>query len=352
MYRTGTGGYFIETTTTILRFAIIGAGRLGAGLALALRSKGADLVGYMARSSDGRARAETWLGGRATPSLAALVETRPDLYVIAVPDQALPDAARRLGGALGGESGRHPVVVHTSGATSVSALRPCEEVGAATAVFHPLQTFSEPIGGSKRFAGAAVAVTPTLGDGQASAARLCFTVARSLGARPFLLTDDKRSLYHAAATVACNYLVTLEYHAEQLFISAGLPEDDALTLFVPLVEATLENIARQGPAGALTGPIDRGDIQTIQKHLQALESDAPHLVPAYRALGLATIDLVRARDSLDAGSIAALTSVLQRPGPQPSPPPKTAETRIGQPKAGSETRKSTIGRGPDEFTQQ
>lgn len=252
------------------------------------------------------------MGGRAAAGPSPLAAARPDLYVITVPDQALPQVAASLGAALRrSDRQAQPVVVHTSGATSVTVLRPCEEAGAATAVFHPLQTFSEPISGSTRFADAAIAVTPSPGQEEAVAVRLCFTMARALGARPFLLSDGKRSLYHAAATFACNYLVTLEYHAQQLFVSAGLPADEALGLFLPLVRATLDNIAGQGPIAALTGPLSRGDIQTVTAHLRALAEDAPRLVPVYKALGAATLDLVRARGDLDPGSIAALTAALQ-----------------------------------------
>jgi len=246
--------------------------------------------------------------------VATLVERRPELYLIAVPDQALPEIADLLGAALAGSAGpAHPVVAHTSGATSVTVLRPCEEAGAATVVFHPLQTFSEPISGSTRFAGAAVAVTPSLEQAEAPAARLCFALARALEARPFLLADGKRSLYHAAATFACNYLVTLEHHAERLFISAGLPAGEALRLFLPLVRATLDNIAAQGTVAALTGPLSRGDTETVAGHLRALAEDAPHLVPLYRALGSATLGLVGARGEHDAASIAGLAELLEAP---------------------------------------
>ena len=310
--RTGTGRDFIETATISLRFAVIGAGRLGASLALALRSRGATLLSFTARSSAGRARAEAWLGSRAVADVAAVAASGADLYIIAVPDQALPDVSESLGAALAETGGcPRPVVLHTSGATSVTVLRPCEEAGAATLVFHPLQTFSEPVTGSTRFAGAAVAITPSKPPGDGPAARLGFAVARALGARPFLLPDDKRGLYHAAATFACNYLVTLEYHAEQLFVSAGLPADEALELFLPLVRATVENIADHGPVGALTGPLSRGDARTVAGHLQALAKDAPHLLPLYRALGSATLALIEARGGLDSTSMAALAALLE-----------------------------------------
>ena len=191
---------------------------------------------------------------------------------------------------------------------------PVRGAGAATLVFHPLQTFTDPLTGAGRFAGAAIAITPADFRPESPASALGFSLARALEARPFLLADDKRGLYHAAASFACNYLVTLEHHADELFVEAGLPRDEALSLFLPLVRATLENVAAQGTVQALTGPLSRGDTHTIAGHLEALAADAPHLLPVYRALGLATLDIVRAREEVDPASIIELERLLESPG--------------------------------------
>jgi predicted short-subunit dehydrogenase-like oxidoreductase (DUF2520 family) len=221
-------------------------------------------------------------------------------------------------------------VLHTSGATSVAVLAACARAGALTLAFHPLQTFPDPIAGATRFAGVAIAVTPGGEDPDPRAAELGFSLARSLGARPFLLADGKRTLYHAAATIACNYFVTLEHQAEQLFIKAGLganrsadPNTDhdtgaggreALALFLPLVAATLENLRLEGSVAALTGPLSRGDEHTVHGHLKALAAEAPGLLALYRVLGLATLDIVRARGEVDDGAIAGLTRLLDPSG--------------------------------------
>ena len=113
--------------------------------------------------------------------------------------------------------------------------------------------------------------------------------------RPFFLADDKRSLYHAAATVACNYLVTLEHLADELFVKAGVPERVTLSLFLPLVRATLDNLAAQGPVDALTGPLSRGDAATIAAHLEALAADAPETAPGLPRARPRDLDLVAAR---------------------------------------------------------
>lgn len=234
------------------------------------------------------------------------------MFFVAVPDQALPRVAAHLGELLAVcPRAVQPVVAHTSGATSVEVLRSCEKAGAATLVFHPLQTFSDPSTAWTRFAGAAVAITPSVSAAGSANAALVFSLAQLLGARPFLLPDDKRALYHAAAAMACNYLVTLEHDAQRLFVKAGLPETEALSLFLPLVRTTLENIGTQGTVDALTGPLSRGDTGTVANHLTALADGAPDVLPLYRILGLRTLELVRARGHADPSLIAALADLLQ-----------------------------------------
>jgi len=325
------GRHLITTADTSLGFAVIGAGRLGASFALALRAQGASLLGFTAGSPAGRARAEAWLGGHASEGPAGLVSLAPRLFIIAVPDQDLPVVAADLGARLAtvappaaGDRGGPQVVAHTSGATSVDVLAPCMEAGATALAFHPLQTFSDPCTGSGRFAGAAIAITPSASQADRAGADFGFALARLLGARPFLLPDHKRSLYHAAATFACNYLVTLEHHAEALFVDSGLPQEQALSLFLPLVRATLDNIADQGTVRALTGPLSRGDTGTIGRHLNALRADAPHLLGVYRALGLATLGLLSLRGELDPPVVDELSSLLsasdETPGPRSGGP--------------------------------
>jgi predicted short-subunit dehydrogenase-like oxidoreductase (DUF2520 family) len=270
------------------------------------------------------------LGGRACLHIRDIVVRSPDVYFIAVPDHALPEVAADLAALLpssqspltpasrpltpsSSRSQSGPVVAHTSGATTVSVLLPCERVGASTLVFHPLQTFSDPIAHYHCFAGAAVAITPLSPEPAAPATVLGYALAEILGARPFLLADEKRGLYHAAATLACNYFVALEHQSRDLFVKSGLPADDALSLFLPLVRATLNNMEESGTVLALTGPLSRGDTETIRGHLAALKLEAPDLLPMYRALALAALDVVRMRAEMKADTIDELADLLWPP---------------------------------------
>jgi predicted short-subunit dehydrogenase-like oxidoreductase (DUF2520 family) len=325
--RTGTGRCFIDTDVTSLRFAVVGAGRLGASLALALRTKGPSLIAFTAHTSAGRARAESWLGGSALSDLRDVVSLEPDLYLITVPDSALPEVATKLGSLLVGRPGA--VVAHTSGATSIKVLEPCAIAGAITLVLHPLQTFVDPINGCSRFSGTAFAITPSEERRESRGASLAIALTRLLDGRPFLLADDMRSLYHAAATMACNYFVTLEHLARGLFVQSGMPSDEALSLFMPMVRTTLDNIGTQGTVNALTGPLSRGDVQTVRDHLSALATYAPDLLPVYRHLGLATLGILPARKEVQPPTIEQLAGLLG--SLQPAPPPSDTQERVVSP---------------------
>ncbi len=276
-----------------------------------MRNQGAVLTGFVTRTPAGRERARAWTGLEPLQTLAELVATEPRLFIIAVPDDNVSAAAEELGALLAERrSAAPPVVLHTSGVTSVSALRLCEEAGCLVLVFHPLQTFPDPALGAGRLQGSAVAITPPEGGRRAEALAFGVALARLLGAHPFLLEDDRRALYHAAAVVACNYFVTLAEQARKLFVRAGLPEQEALTLFLPLVASTLENIRTTGTAAALTGPVARGDGDTVRKHLEALSLEAPEVVPLYVALGLATVELARLQGRLGDAELKAVRSAL------------------------------------------
>lgn len=249
----------------------------------------------------------------------AAAADQTDLLLLAVPDGALPAVAAEVGRALavaratappsGDAATPHLVVAHTSGATSVEVLAPCRSVGAAVLGFHPLQTFSDPLSGVARLRGCAVAVTTD----DPRAAALAALVAAAIGAEPFTLADDDRALYHAAAVAASNYLVTLAFVAEGLFGLAGLPAGRALPALLPLMQGAVDNLRAQGTVAALTGPLSRGDGGTVAAHLDALARDAPEDAEVYRALGRATLPLLRARRELSAAAIDALDDLLSAP---------------------------------------
>ncbi len=225
---------------------VIGSGRAGGALAGRLRERGLEVT------TGGR------LAVRAARDAAG---APPDLVLLAVPDAAIPEVARAVPPG--------PWVAHVSGATTLAALDPHERRFS----IHPLQTLTAERG-PEQLDGAWAAVTAETDEARETATWL----ARTLGLQPFPLADADRPLYHAAAVIAGNYLVTLFRTASALFAQVGAPPE----ALVPLMERTIAN------GFALTGPIARGDWSTVEAHLAALEARAPGIVPLYRALAEAT----------------------------------------------------------------
>ena len=220
------------------------------------------------------------LGARAYGRGAEVALTGVRLVCIATPDGAIANACRALAPRLAPET----AVVHFSGATSVHAL---DAAPGPKACVHPVQTVWADRG-PDQLEGAHAAVT---GDWEVGAG-----LARDLGLEPFPLADDMKVLYHAAMVFASNYLVTLTATAVELLERTGLDRDLALRVLAPLQHRTVE-VAGAGP----TGPIARGDAETVTAHLEAV---GPELAPLYRALGRATLPLV------DPGSAAAVRDLL------------------------------------------
>lgn len=184
-----------------------------------------------------------------------------DLVLLCVPDAAIADVARAVPPG--------PWVAHVSGATPLASLAPHERRFSV----HPLQTFSR-ARGPEQLDGAWAAVTAETPDAEARGGWL----AACLGLQPFTLADDRRALYHAGASIASNYLVTLHRAASRALTAAGAPPEALL----PLMRRTIDNDFE------LTGPISRGDWTTVDAHLHALHRDLPDLEPLYRALAQAT----------------------------------------------------------------
>jgi len=240
-----------------LRVGIVGPGRVGTALARALRDAGVEVEGPVGRGE------------------------RPmgcDAILLCVPDAEIAAAAEVVTAAA-------PLVGHTSGATPLSALA---HSGVEAFGLHPLQTVAHP---GVRFEGVGAAVAGSTPDALAFASEL----AERLGMTPFEIDDDGRAAYHAAASVASNFLVTLQAAAETIAAGAGLGREEARALLAPLVRQTVENIAELGPEEALTGPVARGDDATVANQRAAVEEAAPELLDLFDELVRRTRDLATHR---------------------------------------------------------
>ncbi len=271
---------------------MLGAGRVGTTLAVLWRRGGHEIVAVSGRGSTAARAAEYLPGAPVVGPVEAVAGA--DVVVVGVPDAVIATVAEEVRSAL--PSGTW--LAHLSGAAPLGVL------GAWPRRFalHLLQTF--PDIGVERVAGCAAAVTADDEEGRG----LGEALARDAGAIPFILRDEDRALYHAAAVFASNHVVANAVIAEHLFSLSGVR--DPLAAMAPLQRATVENIAALGPGSALTGPAVRGDAVTISANLGALRIAAPEAVPVYVAMCRSMADLALRAGRLDAAGRSAVEEAL------------------------------------------
>jgi predicted short-subunit dehydrogenase-like oxidoreductase (DUF2520 family) len=266
----------VEDSVERQQVAIIGAGRMGQGLALALSAAGAEVMLLSRRPHPLSPPLVLHSGPRADAVRAAV------LVILATPDDAIPQVAAEL--AEERAVGPPQVVLHLSGLLDRRALNALGTSGAGLGSFHPLQTIVEPSSAAERLAGCYAGIE---GDARALAAGR--RLAADLRMLPVALATERKAGYHAGAVFAANYTVALAGIAERLARGAGVPPDVAARLYLPLMRGAVSNL-ELGPAAALTGPIRRGDVETIRAHLDALDRTDREL---YRSLGLVALRLAR-----------------------------------------------------------
>ncbi len=268
---------------------IVGAGRLGGALGLALSAKRWPVRLY-SRGDEGRQRAEALGLKPATP--ADLKRARAVL--LCVPDAAVPTVARELSATLP----RSAALVHTAGALSLDALGPA--TGRARGSFHPLCAVSSPRDSLAGHTAAISTRSPALRD-------ILRRMAGDVGLRVIDVPEAHRAAYHAGAVMSAGGLVALADAAVAALGAAGIPSEDALAALLPLMRSALRGVEARGTSGGLTGPIVRGDAGVVGSHLAALPED---VAPLYRLLSRRALGL--ASDRLSPGARAALERLLSR----------------------------------------
>jgi predicted short-subunit dehydrogenase-like oxidoreductase (DUF2520 family) len=268
----------VETT---FRVSVVGAGRVGAVLAASLRSAGHDIVAVAGESDASRRRAAALLPGvpiRKPTDVARAC----DVLLLTVPDDMLGNVVTMLSASGAIRSGQY--VVHTSGRHGLEILAPAIAVGARGIAMHPAMTFTGTEVDLPRLDGCVFGVTAGAPE-RAVAERL----VADLGGTRMWIDESRRTLYHAGLAHGANHLVTLVTQAMELLGTAGA--DDPAATLRPLLTAALDNALAEGDS-ALTGPIMRGDVDTVRAHLTEIAATAPDTLPSYVALGKATLDRV------------------------------------------------------------
>ncbi|WP_275761282.1 Rossmann-like and DUF2520 domain-containing protein [Ralstonia pseudosolanacearum] len=279
----------------------IGAGRLARALAVRASDAGVRCAGVASRTP---AHAASLAEVLAAPPLDAQgVADRADWVFVTVPDDAIAEVAAAVRWRPG------QLVIHCSGAGERDLLDPARRAGAATASFHPLFLFAGLPDDSQRLAGAAIAIEADAPHDAALA-----DLARRLGCHPLKVRPGQRALYHAGANYAASFLLCALHEAATLWQAAGIDRAEAVAAMWPLVDGTLAAAKSRGLAGALSGPVSRGDGGVIERHLQALDTLGADHVALYAALTRRALALAAERGHPPADVLDALAAHL--PGAQ------------------------------------
>lgn len=300
-----------EGSSEVGNVVVVGAGRMGLALGSALRQQEAvDRLVFLGRGYEPPPHpifdphpvpgdVDSIASGAEYRPLPSTLPAGTHVVILAVPDGALPEVVydlTRVGPAPPGCS-----VLHLSGALSTDVLAPLHGAGYALGSMHPLMAVADPWLAGERLMGAAFAVS-----GEPAAVAAARRIVRALNGTPLVIVPTLRPLYHAAAVIASNYLVAITGLATRLLAEAGVDDDQALPALLPLLRGTLDNIEQLGVPASLTGPIARGDVDTLRLHLARL---SPGDRVLYCGLGLELLRMARAA-GLDEQSAEEIESLL------------------------------------------
>ena len=282
--------------------SLIGPGRLGIALAMALKSAGYQIVSLVGRNRQKLRKTAKLLDVSCQLLVAKELEKGRlgDLIIVSVPDDQIATVAGDLARIKGN---RHPTVLHTSGALSSKVFASLAANGWHTGSIHPLASVSDPVAGAEALRNAYWCI-----EGDAVAIRLAKQVVRDLGARSFSLKSEDKPLYHAAAVMTSGNATALFDVALEMLERCGISRRRGQKMLVPLLESNTLNLSRSAPEDALTGTFARGDLATVRMHLSALKGkDLDEALQLYRLLGKRSIELVKKKiDSETADEIDRL----------------------------------------------
>jgi predicted short-subunit dehydrogenase-like oxidoreductase (DUF2520 family) len=283
---------------------IMGAGVVGTALAARLVRGSIPVIGLHGRQTEltDAARAISGVVG-STGEIPDII-SECDIIIISVRDERIPEVAKRLVD----EKRLRPnqVVLHTSGANAaaniLSVLRPNVR---AVGTLHPLVSFADPRVAVEHMPEIAFGI-----EGDEPAKHHAKRLVRALGSRAVFLTAENLPLYHAGAVLASNYVVALADMAARLLVTAGVPQEQALPTLIPLLSSVVHNLEQLGLPGALTGPVERGDVSSVEQHLRILEARAPELLELYRLVGRDILRLAREKSNLEPDKVKRLEALF------------------------------------------
>lgn len=268
--------------------SVIGSGRLGTALAMALSSLSYPIQAVVARRRTMARKAADMLSQHTLALKASELHLLPasKIVLLTTPDDEIARTAQSLAGSPRSLP-KGSIVLHTSGALSSDVLEPLAGIGFHVGSVHPLVSVSDPRTGQDSLRGAFYCI-----EGDPVATRMARALVSDLKGRSFTISSFNKPLYHAAAVMASGHVLALYDLATEMLVQCGLEPNQALRVLVPLLQSTVSNLSRSNPARALTGTFARGDVATVRRHLQALSRDELlEAIQVYKLLGARSLQL-------------------------------------------------------------
>ncbi len=283
--------------------SIIGAGRLGTSLGSALSKKGYKIKSLSCRTSLSAEESRKIIGEGMASTDNIRTAREGDIIILCLPDEEILKVTKELVDAPINWSEKF--IFHCSGLLSSEILKPLKAKGALTASIHPVQSFAHKRTPPEQFENIYFGL-----EGETKALDESQKIIQKLGGRSFIIEAKNKILYHTACSIASNFFVVLLDTASSLLHQAGLQEEQAFQVLLPLVKGTLHNVKKFDIHTSLTGPVIRGDKATVEKHLEALRK-FPLLYEMYRRLAFQALEIARREKKLSAQKIKALKDLLE-----------------------------------------
>jgi predicted short-subunit dehydrogenase-like oxidoreductase (DUF2520 family) len=282
--------------------AIVGAGRVGSALAVLLSRHKFCAV----RVYDRNHEKLNLLKARPDAAITVALNLKDavvgaDLVFLAVQDRYIIEVAQEIAVQMGDFDLTHYLFAHLSGSLTAEVLQPLADSGAVTFSLHPLQSLADVEGAVKAMAGSYFSF-----EGDVRALATAESIVQALSGQMVQLKASDKVLYHAAAVVSSNFFIALEEMAINLMRGIGVDSETARKMLLPLIRGSFENLERVAPAEALTGPIVRGDDQTVAAHIAALSEKCPHYLEGYRVLARLNVDLAAQKSGVSFADFPSL----------------------------------------------
>jgi predicted short-subunit dehydrogenase-like oxidoreductase (DUF2520 family) len=285
--------------------AIIGCGKVGTSLAFFLSKTGYRISALFSKTRASAEKTASLVNGPAPAASSWAAAQMADVILITTPDDVISEACQIIADHNGFRE--NTTVLHCSGALPSTILSSAKTAGAFAGSMHPLQSFAAARTDINPFKGINMAV-----EGDDQALTLATQLAKDLGAQAHTIRTEGKTLYHAAAVAASNYLVTILELALQMLKAAGIEPAAGFKILKPLIEGTLSNVEKIGIPEALTGPIARGDLDTVAAHIEHIVAQVPELKSLYCSLGVDTAGIARAKGSIDDARVKDFLKLLKQ----------------------------------------